>query len=133
MRLGIKLDGAKRSVVTLLLLCLAITALSHCPMSSLLVHINEPNLYHEKFKYLDQWMSKSTIIPLKKAKVDLKVFQLLYHNTQFTLVNRPGCVSIKIVAKIGAISDIQADVLPMASSATGQADVGGEVGAGDDA
>ena len=29
MRLGIKLDGAKRSVVTLLLLCLAITALSH--------------------------------------------------------------------------------------------------------
>ena len=37
MRLGIKLDGAKRSVVTLLLLCLANTALSQCLMSSLLV------------------------------------------------------------------------------------------------
>ena len=41
---------------------------------------------------------------------------------------------IKIVVKIGVISDIQADdVLPMASSATGQANVRGEVGAGDDA
>ena len=66
--------------------------------------------------------------------MDLKVSQLLDHTTQFTLVDRPGCVSIKIVVKIGVISDIQADdVLPMASSATGQANVRGEMGASDDA
>ena len=75
-----------------------------------------------------------TVIPFEKAKVDLEVFQLLDHATQFTLVDRPGCVSIKIVVKIGVISDIPADdVLPMAASATGQADVRGEMGAGDDA
>ena len=62
--------------------------------------------------------------------MDLKVFQLLDHTTQFTLVDRPGCVSIKIVVKIGVISDIPADdVLPMAASATGQADVRGAMGA----
>ena len=42
--------------------------------------------------------------------MDLKVFQLLDHTTQFTLVDRPGCVSIKIVVKIGVISDIPADM-----------------------
>ena len=43
-------------------------------------------------------------------------------------------MSIKIVVKIGVISDIPADdVLPMAASAAGQANVRGEMGADNDA